>query len=311
MGEKVRAAGVRAVRQKFSRRWDEVEAFLSEWNPSPFKVIVKPMESAGSEDVTLCLSMEELHAAYHRILGKVNGLGQVNEDVLVQEFLDGQEYVIDTASRDGEHKVVGIWEYDRRPRNGAGFVCHGQRLLLANESDRVQELIKYQLSVLDALDIKHGAGHGEVKFCNGEPVLVEVGSRCHGAEGLWCAIVDQVYGYNQATVTVDAYLHEAKFHVIPALPTERHGYGMMKFLMSNVEGTLKCWNPAMLDEITKMASFQGMELFLNPGDAVHPTIDCFTWGGVVKLAHADEATIKSNYQRLEEMENGSALLELE
>jgi hypothetical protein len=47
MGKKVRAAGVRAVRQKFSRQWDEVEVFLSEWNPSPFKVIVKPMESAG------------------------------------------------------------------------------------------------------------------------------------------------------------------------------------------------------------------------------------------------------------------------
>jgi len=225
--------------------------------------------------------------------------------------LEGTEYVIDTVSRDGEHKVVGIWEYDRRPRNGAGFVCHGQKLLMPDESELVKHLISYEFSVLDALGIKNGAGHGEVKFCNGEPVLVEVGSRCHGAEGLWCVLADNVYGYNQAEVVVDAYVNESAFSSIPTQPSKRLGFGMMKFLMSNVEGKLKCWNQEVLDEITKMPSFQGMELFLNAGDSVHPTIDCFTWGGVVKLSHADNATAITDYQRLEEMENGYALLMLE
>ena len=34
--------------------------------------------------------------------------------VLVQEFLVGTEYVVDTVSRDGEHKVMFLFHYDRR-----------------------------------------------------------------------------------------------------------------------------------------------------------------------------------------------------
>ena len=39
--------------------------------------------------------MEEAETAFTRILGKRNGLGLINESVLVQEFLVGKEYVID------------------------------------------------------------------------------------------------------------------------------------------------------------------------------------------------------------------------
>ena len=40
-------------------------------------------------------------------MGKTNVLGLVNECVLVQEYLEGEEYVVDMVSREGEHKVVG------------------------------------------------------------------------------------------------------------------------------------------------------------------------------------------------------------
>ena len=179
MGETVRSAGVRAVRQLKSSVWGEIETWLSAWNPSPYKVIVKPLDSAGSDDVTLCLSEDEVKQAFGNIMGKVNGLGLVNRAVLVQEYLEGQEYVIDTVSRDGEHKVVAIWAYDRRAANGAQFVCFGQRLLTMSD-EHCAEIVAYQLKVLDALGIKHGPTHGEVKWHQDEPVLIEVGARCHG-----------------------------------------------------------------------------------------------------------------------------------
>ena len=53
-------------------------------------------------------------------------------------------------SCDGEHKVCTLWEYDRQPTNGAGFVLHGQRCMLANEPF-AGELICYLKQVLDAL----------------------------------------------------------------------------------------------------------------------------------------------------------------
>ena len=153
MGETIRAAGIRAVKQLRATTWGEISSWITEWNPMPFKVIVKPMDSAGSDDVTLCQSIVDVQNAFGNIMGKVNGLGLVNKAVLVQEYLEGQEYVVDMVSREGEHKVAAIWAYDRRPANGAHFVCHGQRLLMENDN-LCPELVAYMKKVVTALGIK-------------------------------------------------------------------------------------------------------------------------------------------------------------
>ena len=54
--------------------------------------------------------MEECRKALGNIIGKTNVLGLVNEQLLVQEYLEGTEYVVDMVSRKGEHKCVAIWE---------------------------------------------------------------------------------------------------------------------------------------------------------------------------------------------------------
>ncbi len=108
---------------------------------------MKPVESAGSDDVTLCHSMEEVKRAFGNIQGKINSLGLENTATLVQEFLDGTEYVVDTVSRDGVHKVVAVWEYDKRVVNGAPFVYYGVILRDAS-SDVTSAVVNYILQVL-------------------------------------------------------------------------------------------------------------------------------------------------------------------
>jgi biotin carboxylase len=154
MGETIRAAGIRAVKQLRATTWGEISGWITEWNPMPFKVIVKPMDSAGSDDVTLCQSIQDVQNAFGNIMGKINGLGLVNKAVLVQEYLEGQEYVVDMVSRDGEHKVAAIWAYDRRPANGAHFVCFGQRLLTGDDK-LCPELVAYMKKVVTALGIRY------------------------------------------------------------------------------------------------------------------------------------------------------------
>jgi len=165
----------------------------------------------------------------------------VNEGVLVQEFLSGTEYVVDTVSKNGVHQCVALWEYDRRPTNGAGFVLHGQKLLTVKEP-RMQQIVDYHYTVLDALNINNSPGHGEIKWFNNEPVLVEVGSRCHGAEGMWMPIADEVYGYNQVDVTLDTFLNDND-RTHPDYCYDRNAYGCAKYMISHIDkGTLKSFN---------------------------------------------------------------------
>ena len=93
MGEKVRNANVRAVKQQQCSSIKQLHDFLidltkfNETKSNELKCVVKPVQSAGSDDVFLCKSIEETEIAFNRIFQKKNGLGLINESVLIQEFL--------------------------------------------------------------------------------------------------------------------------------------------------------------------------------------------------------------------------------
>ena len=137
MGEQVRRCGVRAVKQARVQSWHEIESFLTDLRPNPFQVIIKPIRSAGSDNVYLCKSREDLRQKFELIMGAQNQLGMSNEALVVQEYLQGKEYVVDSVSRNGKHKIVAVWEYDKRTANGHDFVVS----LAADESCAVNHFI--------------------------------------------------------------------------------------------------------------------------------------------------------------------------
>ena len=135
----------------------------------------------------------------------------------------------------------------------------------------------------------------------GAPCLVEVGARCHGAEGFWCSIADEALGYNQASVALEAFVDAAAFAARPAACAEasRRAEARLKYLLVHRVGTLAAVSGEALAEVGAMASYRGHEVFVVPGQALTPTIDCFSWAGVVKLAHADPAVVEADYARIE------------
>ena len=88
----------------------------------------------------------------------------VDPQVLCQEFLRGKEYVIDHVSRDGVHKLMMTWVYDKRPRNGSQFVYFGM-LPIDPRSEEAQALVPYIRGVLDALGMRHGVSCGSSRRC--------------------------------------------------------------------------------------------------------------------------------------------------
>lgn len=311
MGEAVRRSGARAVRQLRAASWEPVAAWLrDEWglaNDDPCLLIVKPLESAGSDGVTKCESVGDVERAVRALVGSLNGLGQINEGVLVQEFLEGPEFVVDSVSKDGVHKVIALWSYDRRPTNGAGFVLHGQSLV-GSSDPVVAPLVAYAEQVLDALEIKHGPAHMEVKMCpaaldaDPTPCLVEVGARCHGAEGFWMTIADQACRANQANVALDALVDDPNYDNLPSLPPPTlHAAACLKYLLTHKAGVLDAVDDVALASVTRLPSYQGHEIFLDVGTHVIPTKDCFSWGGVVKLAHKDPAQLQQDYSFIEQL----------
>ncbi|KAJ8603981.1 hypothetical protein CTAYLR_003356 [Chrysophaeum taylorii] len=336
MGEAVRAAGVRAVAQAKVSTRDEARAFVkrllllllqeeeeeeederaaAQHRRAPasiFPLVVKPVESAGSDDVFKCDSADEVFRAVEVISGKVNGLGFVNEGALVQEYLRGTEYVVDAVSRDGVHKVVAIWRYDKRPVNGANFVYFGMALVDFHDqkdSAVAKILAEYSAQVCDALHIRDGPSHMEVKLDpqTRRPCLVEVGARCHGGEATWLPVADACVGYNQVDAALDAVIDADAFDALPVVPNPFKNYGREYYMVSRQRGVVKALH---VDKITALKSFAKMELAVQPGSKLAPTIDCFTRPGAIQLVHPDPAVVEADYRAIRALEEESRLFEL-
>ena len=58
----------------------------------------------------------------------------------------------------------------------------------------------------------------------------------------------------------------------------------------------------MVEEMRGMSSFIHMELFVKLGGKVSRTIDCFTFGGIVKLVNPDLGKLTQDYERIREFE---------
>jgi hypothetical protein len=70
--ELIRKAGLRSVRQAGGTKFEEVESFLKR---EPFPVVLKPVESAGSDGVKLCYIMDEARDHFNVLMKSqmVNG----------------------------------------------------------------------------------------------------------------------------------------------------------------------------------------------------------------------------------------------
>ena len=91
----------------------------------------------------------------------------------MQEFLAGEEFAVDVVTRDGEHKCVALWRYQKGEASGAPFVNFADELI-AVTGERELALVQYAFAALSALGWRWGSAHVELKWVEGRgPVLVE------------------------------------------------------------------------------------------------------------------------------------------
>ncbi len=143
-------------------------------------LIVKPAASAGTDNVHLVLSGDDWSIPFSAILGRMNGFKLRNDTVIVQEYLEGPEYIVDLYSVDGQHGLVDTCVYakhDRGPRTGIYDVAD----FLAPGHPDIAVLAEYTMRAADAVGIRNGSTHAEVIMTAAGPRLVELAARYSGS----------------------------------------------------------------------------------------------------------------------------------
>jgi len=251
--------------------------------------------------VKLCKTKMEAKAHFQLLMETQRRVGSQGAAVLCQEFLKGTEYVVDCVSRDGVHKVVMIWVYDKRPTNGAAFVYYGM-IPVDSSSPQAKILIEYTRKVLDALKLNNGPTHGEVMLTSDGPCLVEMNCRSHGWDGSWIPLARALTGgYAQPEVAVDSHCDAAAFNKVPDVycsPFKAAGQTVM--LVNFFSGRVKA-TPGY-DKMRKMDSFLALQTGITVGARIELTVDLFTAAGVLILSNSDKQKLEADLAEVRRLE---------
>ena len=283
MIETVKRAGVAGARQTLVT--DERDA--AAWHRSVGgRVVLKPLRSAAGNGVHFCDTPEESAAAARSSIGAENVFSDRNTAAVAQEYLRGTEYMVNTVSRDGVHRVCEIWRTTRITANGVADLS--DTVYLMPRHGEVQDrLTAYASQVLDALGIRHGPAHVEIKITQSGPVLVEAGARIGGANLPHYAQL--AHGASQLDWTVDAYLHPERFLDRHKDDDPRALHCAFVGLVAPFSGTLRGYRD--LERIRALESFHEMRVAVAPGQRLRRTVDDLSYPVFVILLHESEETV--------------------
>jgi hypothetical protein len=204
------------------------------------------------------------------------------------------------VSCQGRRYTCGVWEYRKR------LLCthniYDREVALPAEESPVPELIAYVNTVLDALGIQHGPTHAEVIITPAGPTLVEVGARLGG--NMHPGFHDKCLGGNQADLTALAYSRPREF--LDQYADRRY----RKVLEANVcctptehDGIVREIDQAVVTEIEQLDTVFGLNVKVQPGGRIRPTVDLYTSTLRVFMAGESEADVMRDYHRIQELKD--------
>ena len=298
MMEALRARGIKTAEYTKSAN----VLLIVEWAREKgfFKIVLKPINSAGTDNVHVCETESDIHIAFNKIIGQENKLGFINKEVLAEEYLDGIEHVVNTVSRNGNHYIAEMWRCEKRQVKGrvAYARIYDVDKLLPFDGEVQKELIDYTRNVLDALEITHGPAHAEIMMTSKGPVLIEIGARLMGSVNPLA--MDECLGTNLIRLTADAYLNPYSFIQKCETPYSIKKTAYDVSLISNIEGTVEAI--PFLDKIKQLESFFSVKMNIQNGMRIERTVDLFTSPGLVHLVHSESNVLERDYSTVRQLE---------
>jgi biotin carboxylase len=296
MQESLLEAKVSYIKQLKSDKIEDILNWVKTEKIMP--VVLKPVASAGTDNVIFCYSESDIRHAFDRIMNSRNVFKEKNNVVLVQEKIIGQEYMVNSVSSYGKHYIAEIWRIHKKVVKNSPLYDYAE--LVSPSEWEFGSLKNYVSSVLNALEIHHGPGHSEVIITKERgPILIETAARLGGGNDPSAAL--EATGLSQASLVVDSYINPEKFNQIYNQGySEYKKHALVSYLVSDSKGTIK--KSIAKNEIFTLPGFHGLWLDLFIGEKMVVTEDAETIPGSVFFVGQDMQTLKDSHEQIRFLE---------
>jgi biotin carboxylase len=290
------AAGLDAPRGALVRSVAEARAWY-DGSGLP-DVVLKPVDSAGSDRVFFCGNGHEVGAAATEILQSDNLFGDANRTAVIQEALTGPEYYVNTVSVDGRHHIAETWRY-RKQRTPGGMPVFDFEEPAELSAPSTADVHEYVATALDALGVRNGAAHSEVVLTARGPVLIDPGARLGGGVLPWVA--EKLIGYSHAGLFAASIADPAELAATAACYPQPWPQPIRYVsLINRHPGTAAelDWREAL----SGLSSCIALSTAVSPGDWLPVTSTLLTSPGFVYLSADSQQAIEADYAQLRQWE---------
>lgn len=282
MKERVAAAGLRCPRSVRVTRagTDDGERRIREAAEEVgFPLILKPIAGAGSADTYLCRDKAALDDAI-RLTARVR-------ELIVEEYIEGEEFTYDTLCVEGEPVYENVAQYLPKPLEARSEEWISPVIITVRDlaQPKIQQGMALGREVLKALRMGDGFTHMEWFYTpKGEAVFGEIGCRPGGAR-----LVDQM----NYTGDVDLFREWARvvcWHAFEASRERKYNCGVIfkrakgKGRITRIEG-LEAWKQ-------RCRGFVVEDELLRPGQHRRDWKQTLVSDGFVMVRHPDWETCK-------------------
>lgn len=295
MQKAIADAGLRYIKGKEVQSFDEAVVFFEAQTNNC--IVVKPIQGCATIGVCICHNEAELKDAVDYNLSLIDRDSKRNgSSFLVQEYIDGTEYVVNTTTCNSKHFVTSTMKYNKLLVHGRGRIYNYVKSL-SPSSDEMKDIVNYTLKVLDIIGLNIGPAHTEIMVDDNGPVLIE--ANCRPCGGLmrrtW---LEKFLGHHETNIYLDSYLCPEKFGSYPRL-FEPISNGIIKPII--VPYDIYAINNHLKEICSNLESFD-YELDMGGGRIYNKTIDFSTNGGFVFLCHDDLSVVLNDCSYLHHIE---------
>lgn len=313
MHEALQRAGVRSIKHFKSDSLAAILEWVKEQRVLP--VVLKPIKSAGSDNIHICTQESEIERAFEVIKSSQNLFLESNEEILAQQYLDNSdfnselsaskstdvdiEYCVNTVSVDGQHYVSEIIRVYRTRIGDSPVHDYNQLMCPVDNADVYRRLSQYIFSVLDALGIQQGVGHSELMIVDDEPVLLETAARMPG--GIDLSAYTRALGHNQLSLWIDSLINPQAFLDYRQRPRNKlYFHSSCVFLIARQAGPIK-----RAPDLARWKAIPGVHsIKIQDEGALKETVSLENSPGHVFILDRDRAAIQKSIELLREDEPG-------